>query len=201
MRGTRRHLARLGGLALAWLALGGTPLPARGQGAVAFQPTIGTFPDGVFLNVTPVVSADRRYVRLGMAPQFLTLNQMDVFTIPAAVQGGVGNGFGGGGGLGVGGALGGLGGGGFGGGGAGGFASVGFPGAVMGGFGPQQGAMMGPGFGGVRPRPATTARGPSASRSRKPSLAKRRASAQVTSLRPRVTRPIPRRTAGPRSLV
>ena len=36
--------------------------PIVGPGAVAFPPTIGLIPSGVTLTVTPVVSADRRYV-------------------------------------------------------------------------------------------------------------------------------------------
>jgi type II secretory pathway component GspD/PulD (secretin) len=63
-------------------------LPVVGAGAVAFQPTIGSFPDGVQLFVTPVVSADRRYVRMTLSPIFQTLIQFDTFTIPAAVGGG-----------------------------------------------------------------------------------------------------------------
>lgn len=109
----RRHRSRLamdllmlGGLALGILVGAGT---ARGQGAVGFQPTIATFPDGLMLNATPVVSADRRYVRLGLQPQSATLLSFDVFTIPAAVRSGVGaGGFGGGGGFGAGGGVGGF---------------------------------------------------------------------------------------------
>lgn len=62
--------------------------PVVGAGAVAFQPSIGSFADGVQLLVTPVVSADRRYVRMTMAPIFQTLQGFDTFTIPAAVGGG-----------------------------------------------------------------------------------------------------------------
>jgi hypothetical protein len=98
-------------LFLAALAACATSESAIGQGAVAFQPTIATFPDGVMLNATPVVSYDRRYVRLGVDPQFTTLEQFNTFVIPAAVSGG---------GLGVGGGLGGV----LGGGNIGGFASM-----------------------------------------------------------------------------
>jgi type II secretory pathway component GspD/PulD (secretin) len=62
--------------------------PVVGAGAVAFQPTIGQFQDGVQLFVTPVVSADRRYVRMTLAPVFNSLQGFDTFTIPAAVGGG-----------------------------------------------------------------------------------------------------------------
>ena len=65
-----------------------TLTPIVGNGAVAFLPQIGTIPDGVILNVTPVVSADRRYVRMTLAPNFTTFIQFDNYTIPAAVGGG-----------------------------------------------------------------------------------------------------------------
>ncbi len=65
-----------------------TLTPIVGAGAVAFFPTIGQVPDGVTLIVTPVVSADRRYVRMTLAPNFITFTQFDTFTIPAAVGGG-----------------------------------------------------------------------------------------------------------------
>jgi hypothetical protein len=101
---------------------------AHAQGAVAFQPVIGTFPDGVQLYVTPVVTADRRYVRfVNLNPVFTTLEGFDNFVIPAAVSGGFGfggGGFGGGGGGGFGGGGFGFGGGGNGGG-VGGFNSIG----------------------------------------------------------------------------
>ena len=45
---------------------------AWGQGAIAFQPVIGFVPDGAAVNVMPVVSADRRYVRLSVNPYFTT---------------------------------------------------------------------------------------------------------------------------------
>lgn len=62
--------------------------PIVGAGAVAFQPTIGQFPDGVQLFVTPVVSADRRYVRMTLSPVFTTLIDFQNFVVPAAVGGG-----------------------------------------------------------------------------------------------------------------
>jgi hypothetical protein len=84
-------------------------MPGRANGqAVGFTPGIGQIPDGVSLNVTPVVSADRRYVRISLSPLFQTINGFQNFPVPAAIAGG-GNGGGGLGGLG-----GGLGGGGLG---------------------------------------------------------------------------------------
>ena len=101
------------GLALVLAA----PGRAEAQGAVAFNPSVGVIPDGVGLGVTPVVTADRRYVRLGVNANFSTINGFMTLPVPAAVGGG---GFGGGGG----GLPGGLGGGGNQGG-AGGFRNVG----------------------------------------------------------------------------
>jgi general secretion pathway protein D len=40
------------------------------------------------LSVTPVVSADRRYVRLSLAPNFQTIDGLQSFPVPAAVGGG-----------------------------------------------------------------------------------------------------------------
>jgi hypothetical protein len=106
----------LAGLGLLALASRPFETPVLAQGAVAFQPVVSSFPSGVTLDVTPAVSADRRYVRLGLAPNFTGLNGFDTFAVPAAVGGGgfAGmNGFvGGAGGMGGGGAAG-AGGGGF----------------------------------------------------------------------------------------
>jgi hypothetical protein len=104
------------------LVLALAPGRAKGQ-AVAFDPTIGSIPDGVSLNVTPVVTADRRYVRLSLGVQFQTIDGFSNFPIPGAVGGG-GGGRGGLGGAG-GGGLGGLGGGGLGGAAGGGLAGGG----------------------------------------------------------------------------
>lgn len=62
---------------------------ARGQG-VAFGPVIGQFNDGVMMGVTPVASADRRYVRIGGGVAFTGLQGFDVANVPAAVAGGGG---------------------------------------------------------------------------------------------------------------
>ncbi len=92
--------------------------------AIGFQPGVGTIPDGVSLNVTPVVTADRRYVRLSLNANFSTINGFSNFPVAGAVGGGgVGGGLRGGGG-GLGGAFGGAGGGAGGGGAAGGFRNV-----------------------------------------------------------------------------
>lgn len=130
--------------ASALFALAGAfaPRVALAQGAVAFQPVIGTFPSGSMLSATPVVTADRRYVRfVNLNPQFTTLEGFDNFVVPGAVSGGFGGGFGGGG-FGGGGFGGGFGGGGFGGGGGGG---IGFNSIGAGAMGPGQvrGVMQG----------------------------------------------------------
>jgi hypothetical protein len=62
-----------------------------GNGAVAFQPIIQTFPDGTFLTAQAVVSADRRYVRMNMVPAIQLLESDFPRTIP--VSGTAGGGF------------------------------------------------------------------------------------------------------------
>ncbi len=99
MRAARSIVAAFAVLAALLMA----PGRAKAQ-AVAFFPTVGQIPDGVSLNVTPVVSADRRYVRLSLDVNFSTINGFSNFPVPAAVGGGNGTG-------GLGGGLGGLGGG------------------------------------------------------------------------------------------
>ncbi len=63
-------------------------IPVVNFGAVAFTPIPQQIFDGVQLSVLPVVSADRRYVRLTMAPFFSTIDGFDTFPVPAAVGGG-----------------------------------------------------------------------------------------------------------------
>lgn len=77
-------------IGLVALGLAALLAPSARAQAVAFQPVIGSFPDGVMLSATPVVSADRRYVRLTVNPQFTALTGFDTFTVPAAVSGGPG---------------------------------------------------------------------------------------------------------------
>jgi general secretion pathway protein D len=66
----------------------GALIPIVGAGAVAFQPIPSQINDGVFLFVTPVVSADRRYVRMTLSPMFNTFSGFDTISVPAAVGGG-----------------------------------------------------------------------------------------------------------------
>jgi hypothetical protein len=77
-------LPRLGVAAFVVLSVLSSPSLAQ----VAFQPTVSAFPNGVTLSATPVVSADRRYVRLGMNPQFTGLEGFESYAVPAAVSGG-----------------------------------------------------------------------------------------------------------------
>ena len=59
---------------------------ARLGGVLPHRPT--PFPNGVTLQVTPVVSADRRYVRMTLSPNFNALEGFDTIQVPAAVGGG-----------------------------------------------------------------------------------------------------------------
>jgi hypothetical protein len=93
MPGRRMLSAAFGLTSLLVLSQGQT---ARAQ-AIAFQPVISEFPNGVNLNTTPVVSADRRYVRIGVTAQFTNIEGFSNFSVPNAVSGGGGRGFGGGG--------------------------------------------------------------------------------------------------------
>ena len=60
---------------------------ARGQ-AIGFQPVPAVFPSGSILNVTPAVSADRRYVRMSLDVSFSQLTGFTTYSVPAAVSGG-----------------------------------------------------------------------------------------------------------------
>jgi type II secretory pathway component GspD/PulD (secretin) len=62
-------------------------IPIVGPGSVAFLPVPQSFPNGVTLNVTPVVSADRRYVRMTLSPFFTAIESFNSISVPAAVGG------------------------------------------------------------------------------------------------------------------
>jgi type II secretory pathway component GspD/PulD (secretin) len=51
---------------------------------------ISQVPEGVQLMVTPVVSHDRRYVRLSINPTFITFRQFESFSLPGGAVGGGG---------------------------------------------------------------------------------------------------------------
>jgi hypothetical protein len=55
-------------------------------GAVGFQPIIQVLPEGTMLAVSGVVSADRRYVRIGVAPIFSTIGDVQTFTFAGNAQ-------------------------------------------------------------------------------------------------------------------
>ncbi|QDU52469.1 outer membrane porin HofQ [Gimesia panareensis] len=63
-------------------------VPTVGNFSVGFTPVIANIPEGVSLTVSAVISADRRYVRLSVNPNFT--NVTDVFTF--SFQGGAGGG-------------------------------------------------------------------------------------------------------------
>ncbi len=136
------------GLAAASAWVWGSGQTAFGQGgAIAYEPVVNWYLNGAALTATPVVSADRRYVRMTLNPYFNTVNGFTTYSaqLGAVSGGGVGGGGIGGGGGGAGGGIGGGGGGaggGFGGGGAGGGAFVGGMNGVVAGGG--VGAPMGP---------------------------------------------------------
>ena len=119
------------GTVLLTVGLMGSVGAVRVEAQVAYQPSVGTIADGVSLNATPVVSADRRYVRLSLNPSFQTVDGFKNIAIPFAASG-LGSG------TGAGAAAGALAGAGFPG--AGGLRSVGVP---MGMNGPVVGGGMG----------------------------------------------------------
>ena len=69
------------------LTLAASAVSAKAQ-AVAFQPVVGSFPNGAMMSATPSVSFDRRYVRLGVDPRFNALLGFDTYSVPGAVSGG-----------------------------------------------------------------------------------------------------------------
>jgi hypothetical protein len=123
---------------------------------VAFQPIVGSLPSGPSLGVTPSISIDRRYVRLGVNAQFIGDVGFNTILVPGAVGGGPGGP----------GALGGIGlglGGGGGGGAGGGRVLAGMDGVID----PTQGIGLGgvtPGYGyGYNGYPSTAGAAPAAS--------------------------------------
>lgn len=95
MRITRLGFPAVPLFGMVLLGVGPAAGPARGQ-AIGLQPVVTPFPNGVSLNATPVVTADRRYVRLGLQPQFTAIRGVNSFSFGAgAVSGGGFGGFGG----------------------------------------------------------------------------------------------------------
>ena len=86
-------MKRMMGYALGvFTLLGGFQPSAKAQ--IAYIPEVGQIPTGATMTVTPVVSADRRYVRLSVNAFFNDLNGSSTFSFPGGAVGG-GN-FGGG---------------------------------------------------------------------------------------------------------
>jgi hypothetical protein len=74
------------------LCIPGLDSQARGQ-AIAFEPIVAPAFSGSTMTVTPVVSPDRRYVRLSVDAYFNAINGFSSFTTPlGAVSGGGGGG-------------------------------------------------------------------------------------------------------------
>lgn len=117
-------LTAIAGLILLLLAVS----PSHAQ-AVGFGPVIGSLPDGAIMNVTPVATADRRYVRMTMNPQFIGAQGFNTWTVPGAVSGG-GGGFG--------------------------FNGGGLGGTAFGGYGPGYGYQYGNAYGPAYVEPAFT---------------------------------------------
>lgn len=63
-------------------ATGANVVPGRG-GAIGFQPVITNVREGVGMSAMAVVTGDRRYVRLSIAPIFSQIIGVDKFTIPS----------------------------------------------------------------------------------------------------------------------
>ena len=53
------------------------------SGAIGFQPVIRQIPDGIGLTGMAIVSGDRRYVKMSLAPLFQTVIGVDSFSIPS----------------------------------------------------------------------------------------------------------------------
>ncbi len=64
--------------------------PIIGPGAVAYTPNVSAINSGVQLQVTPVVSADRRYVRMTLTPTFNTVNGFSTYSSQTGAVGGSG---------------------------------------------------------------------------------------------------------------
>ena len=80
-------MKRVAGYALGlFMLLGGLQTTAKAQ--IAYVPIPGFVPTGATMTVTPVVSADRRYVRLSVDAFFNDLNGFSTFSFPGAAVGG-----------------------------------------------------------------------------------------------------------------
>lgn len=59
---------------------GGVRRASSGAGGVGFAPIISLIPEGSSLSARPVVSHDRRYVRIGISPAFNQITDVSVFS-------------------------------------------------------------------------------------------------------------------------
>ncbi|MDC0262289.1 hypothetical protein OAK47_03600, partial [Planctomycetaceae bacterium] len=64
--------------------------PVVSVGSVGFEPIISQIPEGVFMGVAAVISADRRYVRLSVSPNFTAITSVETFSIPGGAVGNLG---------------------------------------------------------------------------------------------------------------
>jgi hypothetical protein len=88
--------------ALALVVAPGAWFESVARGQIAFQPNVSAILNGAALTAAPVVSPDRRYVRMTLTPYFNTVNGFTTYTAQVGAVGGAG--FGGvGGGVGAGG--------------------------------------------------------------------------------------------------
>jgi hypothetical protein len=62
------------------------PFVVGAGGAVGFQPIIQVLMEGTIMTITGVVSADRRYVRIGAVPSFNTIGDVTTFTFAGEAQ-------------------------------------------------------------------------------------------------------------------
>jgi hypothetical protein len=69
--------------------------PIQRAGAVGFQPIVTVIPEGNSLSAAAVVSADRRYVRLGVFPLFSDITDVFTFSFVSGAGGVIGGGGGG----------------------------------------------------------------------------------------------------------
>jgi hypothetical protein len=65
---------------------GQRPFVVGTGGAVGFQPIIQVLMEGTIMTITGVVSADRRYVRIGAVPSFNTIGDVTTFTFAGQAQ-------------------------------------------------------------------------------------------------------------------
>ncbi len=150
-----RDMTTIGGkwrvvAALALVVAPGARFESVARGQIAFQPNVSALLNGAALTAAPVVSPDRRYVRMTLSPYFNTVNGFTTYTaqlgaVGGAGFGGVGGGAGGGGLAGMGGVIGGPG--------MGGpmvpMTGYGDPGTYLAGDFPPQAARLGAGPGGA----------------------------------------------------